>query len=213
MKKSTTRVLIPIVGGILLIAAGVIILLSNLGIITLDWEMLIGPLFAIGGLVFVLLFVLNTDGWWALIPGFVLMAIGLIIFMGEREVDLLEPWSGAIFLGFLGLAFFLIYISHREQWWAIIPGGSLLTIAGVTLMTERELLSGMIFFLGLGMTFGLVYLLPKPAGRLKWALYPAGILFVIGVLMSLGVTKLLNFVWPVALLIAGGYVLYRAIRK
>ncbi len=213
MKKSTTRVLIPIVGGILLIAAGVIILLSNLGIITLDWEMLIGPLFAIGGLVFVLLFVLNTDGWWALIPGFVLMAIGLIIFMGEREVDLLEPWSGAIFLGFLGLAFFLIYISHREQWWAIIPGGALLTIAGVTLMTERELLSGMIFFLGLGMTFGLVYLLPKPAGRLKWALYPAGILFVIGVLMSLGVTKLLNFVWPVALLIAGGYVLYRAIRK
>ena len=213
MKKSTTRVLVPIVGGILLIAAGVIFLLSNLGIITLDWEMLVGPLFAIGGLVFVLLFVLNTDGWWALIPGFVLMGIGLIIFMGDKEAALVESWSGATFLGFLGLAFFLIYITHHEQCWAIIPGGALLTIAGVTLVPKDGLLSGVIFFLGLALTFGLVYFLPKPAGRFKWALYPAGILFVIGVLMILGVTNVLNFVWPVALLIAGGYVLYRALRK
>ncbi|MEA3325828.1 MAG: hypothetical protein U9R53_00725 [Chloroflexota bacterium] len=213
MKKSTTRVLVPIVGGILLIATGVIFLLSNFGIITLDWEMLVGPLFAIGGLVFVLLFVLNTDGWWALIPGFVLMGIGLIIFMGDKEAALVESWSGAIFLGFLGLAFFLIYITHHEQWWAIISGGALLTIAGVTLVPDDEFLSGMIFFLGLAVSFGLVYLLPKPAGRLKWALYPAGILFVIGVLMILGVTNVLNFVWPAALLIAGGYVLYRALRK
>jgi len=213
MKKSKTGILLPIIGGILLITAGVIFLLNNLGVITLNWAVLIGPLFAIGGLVFILVFVLNTNEWWALIPGFVLMAIGLIIFMGERDIAFFEPWSGAIFLGFLSFAFFLIYISHRNQWWAIIPGGVLLTLAGVTLITEREMLSGMVFFLGLGLTFGLVYLLPKPGGRLKWALYPAGILFFIGLLVLLGVTKLFNFVWPVALLAAGGYVLYRAVRK
>ncbi len=213
MKKSKTGFLLPIIGGILLITAGVIFLLNNLGVITLNWAVIIGPLFAIGGLVFVLVFILNTNEWWALIPGFVLMAIGLIIFMGERDIAILEPWTGAIFLGFLGVAFFLIYISHRNQWWAIIPGGVLLTLAGVTLLTEREMLSGVVFFLGLGATFGLVYLLPKPGGKLKWALYPAGILTFIGILVLLGVTKLFNFVWPVALLAAGGYVLYRAIRK
>ena len=213
MKKSKTRILFPIVGGILLIAAGVIFLLNNLGVISIDWAVLVGPLFAIGGLVFFLVFVLNTEEWWALIPGFVLMAIGLIIFMGENAADLVEPWSGAIFLGFLGLAFFLIYLSHREQWWAIIPGGVLLTLAGITFVTDEGLLTGVIFFLGLALTFGLVYLLPKPLGRLKWALYPAAILCIIGLLMLLGVTNVLNFIWPVVLLIAGGYVLYRAIRK
>ena len=213
MKKSKTRILLPIVGGFLLIAVGVIFLLSNLGVITINWEAIIGPLFAVGGLVFILVFVLSTEEWWALIPGFVLMAIGLIIFMGEKEVALLEPWSGAIFLGFLSLAFFVIYITHREQWWAIIPGGVLLTLTGVTLVPDDGLLTGTLFFLGLALTFGLVYLLPKPSGRLKWALYPAGILFIIGFLMLLGVTNVLNFIWPVALLIAGGYVLYRALRK
>jgi hypothetical protein len=213
MKKSKTAFLLPIIGGLLLITAGVIFLLDNLGVIALDWAMLIGPLFTIGGLVFILVFILNTNEWWALIPGFVLMAIGLIIFMGERDIDFLEPWSGAIFLGFLGAAFFLIYITHRNHWWAIIPGGVLLTLACVTLIAEWEMLSGVVFFLGLGVTFGLVYLLPKPVGKLKWALYPAGILSFVGILVLLGVTRLFNFVWPVALLAAGGYVLYRAIRK
>jgi hypothetical protein len=59
----------------------------------------------------------------------------------------------------------------------------------------------------------LVYILPKPSGRLKWALYPAGILLVIGVLVLLGAENLMEYVWPVALLVAGGYVVYRALKK
>jgi len=49
MKKSKTNFLLSVVGGILLVAAGVIFLLDNLGLIMLDWEMLIGPMFGIGG--------------------------------------------------------------------------------------------------------------------------------------------------------------------
>jgi hypothetical protein len=33
------------------------------------------------------------------------------------------------------------------------------------------------------------------------------------VLTTLGATDLLTYIWPVALLIAGGYVIYRAVRK
>ncbi|MDY6866415.1 MAG: hypothetical protein SVT56_00685 [Chloroflexota bacterium] len=140
MKKS--RLLFSIVGGIILIAAGVIFLLDNIGLITLDWEMLIGPMFTLGGLVFLLMFIFNTSDWWALIPGFTLIGIGIIIFMGQNMESMAELWSGAVFLGLLGLAFLLIYITHRTNWWAIIPGGVLLTLAGVTLIPDESVLSG-----------------------------------------------------------------------
>ena len=213
MKRSRTKILVPIVGGILLIAAGVVFLLNNLEIIDLDWEILMGPLFAIGGLVFILVFIFNPKEWWALIPGFVLMGIGLIIFMGQIMATAVDRWSGVIFLGFLGLAFLIIYITHRNQWWAIIPGGVLLTLSGVTLFPEGSALTGVIFFLGLALTFGLLYLLPKPEGRLRWALYPAGILLVIGILILLGATNVMDFVLPLVLLIVGGFFIVRALRK
>ncbi len=212
MRKNKTRLLIPIVAGILLVAAGVVLLLNNLGIIVLDWGLLMGPLFGFGGLVFVMVFILNKEEWWALIPGFVLIAIGTITF-GQQMDALAEPWGGTIFLGFIGLAFVLIYISHNEHWWAIIPGGVLLTLAGVNFVSDETALAGGAFFFGLALTFGLVYLLPKPSGRLNWALYPAGILLLVAIVVLLGATELLGLVWPLALLLAGAYVLYRAIRK
>lgn len=213
MKRSRTKILVPVVGGILLIAAGVIFLLNNFEIIDLNWEMLMGPLFAIGGLVFILVYIFNPKEWWSLIPGFVLMGIGLIIFMGQIMETAADNWSGVIFLGFLGLAFLIIYITHRNQWWAIIPGGVLLTLAGVTLIPDESTLTGVIFFLGLALTFGLLYLLPKPEGRLHWALYPAGILLAIGVLVLLGATDVMDFVLPLVLLILGGFFIIRALRK
>ena len=213
MKKSKTRLLLPVVGGLLLIAAGVLLLLGNLEIITLNWEMLIGPMFGIGGLVFLLVFILNTDEWWALIPGFILVGLGINTFMGQYMETMSGQWGGAVFLGFIGLAFIVIYFFHNEHWWAIIPGGVLLTLAGVTLLPATDALSGGVFFLGMALTFGLVYILPKPAGKLTWALYPAGILFLIGLAIMLNVANLINYIWPVALLIAGGYLIFRALRS
>ncbi len=211
MRKSKTGILMPIVGGILLVAAGVIFLLNNLNIITLDWELLIGPMFAVGGLIFLLVFILNTDEWWALIPGFVLIGIGVIIFMGQNNMN--DLWIGALFLAMIGLPFFLVYAFHPVHWWAIIPGGVMLTLAVVSLLPDYGVLSGGLFFLGMALTFGLVYILPKPAGKLTWALYPAGILLIIGALVTLGATNLINYVWPLALLGAGGYVIFRSLRK
>lgn len=213
MKKSNRRFFLTILGGILLVTAGVFLLLSNLGTITVDWEIIIGPLFAIGGLAFLLVFITNTDDWWALIPGFILIGIGINTFMSQWMAVVDSRLGGTIFLGFVGLPFFLIYITHHRHWWAIIPGGVLLTLAGITLVVDNPALEGGLFFLGLALTFGLVYLLPKPGGKLKWALYPAGILLILGILITLGATNLIGYVGPIALLIVGGYVLYRAIRK
>jgi len=213
MKKSNTILLLPIVGGILLIAAGVIFLLNNLGVFQIRWEKLIGPLFALGGLAFLLVFIINTNDWWALIPGFVLIGIGTIIFMGQSFSPVLDRVGGTIFLAFLGLPFILIFITHPEHWWGLIPGGVLLTLAADNLVSIKSMWSGAIFFFGLAITFGLIYILPKPAGRLKWALYPAGILFVVGILELFDLANVMRYVLPLALLVGGGYVLYRALRR
>lgn len=213
MKKIRLSILLPIIGGILLIAAGVIFLLNNLGLIALDWEMLIGPLFAVGGLVFLIVFMMNTKDWWALIPGFVLVALGIIIFMNANLAGDVDRFSGAIFLGLLGLAFLLIYVTHTDNWWAVIPGGVLVTLAGVSLIQGDGRFVGAVFFLGMALTFGIVYILPKPTGRTTWALYPAGILALVGILVLLGATNLTQYILPLALLIIGGIVLYRALIK
>lgn len=212
MRTSKTSFWLSVMSGILLVAVGVIFLLGNLGIITIDWEVIIGPLFGIGGLAFLVVFMMNTDNWWALFPAFVLMAIGIIIFMDNTMPVVSDLWSGAVFLGLLGLAFLLIYIFHQEHWWAIIPGGVLMTLAGVTLVSDTDFAGGL-FFLGLALTFGLIYFLPKPSGKSQWALYPAAILLTIGVLVTLGEANVLNYVWPLALLITGGYIIYRSLKK
>jgi hypothetical protein len=213
MRKSNRRFLLSVVGGIVLITAGVIFLLSNIGVFRLNLEMLVGPLMALGGLVFLVVFITNTDEWWALIPGFVLIGIGINTFMGQWMGTGDGRISSAIFLGFVGLPFFLIYIFHKQHWWAIIPGGVLFTLAVISLIEGKVALEGGLFFLGLALTFGLVYILPKPAGKLKWALYPAGVLLLLSVIVLLGVTDISGYIWPLALFIGGGYVLYRAIRK
>jgi hypothetical protein len=212
MRTSKNRFWISVISGILMVAAGVLFLLGNLEIITVDVDIIIGPIFGVGGLVFLVIFILDTDNWWALFPAFALTAIGIIIFMDNTMPAVAGFWSGAVFLGLLGLAFLLIYIFHREHWWALIPGGVLLTLAGVTLVSETDFAGGL-FFLGLALTFGLIYLLPKPSGKSQWALYPAVILLAIGVLVTLGEANVLNYVWPLALLIAGGYVLFRSLKK
>lgn len=196
-----------------MVAAGVIFLLDNLMLITLDWEMLIGPIFGIGGLAFLIVFILDRKNWWALIPGFALVGIGIMIFMEHSLESSGELWGGAVFLGLLGMAFLMIYLSDRSHWWTIIPGGVMLTLAVVTLFPKEGVLAGGIFFLGMAATFGLVWILPKPAGKLNWALYPASVLACIGILVILGVTNLIDFILPVALLAGGGYILYRATRK
>ena len=212
MKKFLSLIL-PIVGGLLLVALGVLLFLNNLDVINLDWSLLVGPVFALGGLVFLLVFIFDRKNWWALIPAFTLLGLGAIILLGNLHIPWAETISGAILFLAIGLSFWLIYVNNTSNWWAIIPGGVLWSLAAVTLLPEETWLSRGVFFLGLGLTFLLVYLLPKTEGRMKWALYPAVALFLVGLLSSTGASNWIKFIWPVTLLIGGVVLLYFAIRK
>jgi len=92
--------------------------------------------------------------------------------------DVPETLGGVLFLAAIGLAFWVIYFTKRELWWAVIPGGAMFTlalVAGLESVFEGAEMGG-VFFLGLGLTFVLLYFVPTPQGRMKWALIPAAVL-------------------------------------
>ena len=205
------RLKVHIIGGVLLIAAGILFLLQNFGVLAIGvyvWPILFG----IGGLVFLYVFLASRDNWWAIIPGLVLLSLAAVSVLDQFAPQVNEDWGGAIFLGGIGLAFWMIYFVKREHWWAIIPGGVLFTlalVAGLSSVLEGIEVSG-VFFLGLGLTFALLAFLPTPEGQMKWPLIPAGVLLVMGLLMAAAATEALNYLWPAALILAGGYLLFCA---
>ncbi len=205
-----------IVIGLLLVVGGALFLLMNFGLFENAGALIIALLFAAGGAAFLAVFVTNTNrNWWALIPGFALLGIGGLIASNTLFPGLAGTLSAGMFLGALSLAFWGIYATHPEHWWAIIPGGVLLTLAGVTTVgdTFGGALGGSLFFLGLAVTFGLVYLLPTPQGRMKWAIWPAGACLAMGLIVLLGATGLFNYIWPLALILGGLYLVYRTTQR
>ncbi len=200
------------VGALLLIALGIVMLLVTLGVIETGADLVFGILFITGGLVFLAVLLGNTKlNWWAVIPGFVLIAIGLIIPFG----DALGDWAGTLILGAIALSFLVVYLLQRSFWWALIPAGILATLAILIGLESAAGLPGALFpglmFLGFGLTFIALYFLPTAAGRLRWAIWPAGVMLIMGFIMSLTTASTLNWFWAVALILGGGYLVYRSI--
>jgi hypothetical protein len=201
-----------ILWGGLLIILGLLFLLQSLNVITGAMTLLWAVLFGLGGLAFLYVFLNNrAQSWWAIIPGFVLCWLAVLLFFDAVLPGVSGTWGGGLFLGAIALSFWIIYVTKREFWWAVIPAGVLSTLAVVALLpdTSGGNLSGGLFFIGLGLTFGLVYLLPTTEGRMKWALIPAGILGVMGLLVIASSASLINYVWPLVLVALGCYILLR----
>jgi hypothetical protein len=200
------------VTGLLLVAAGALLLLQTLGIMSFVWNVVWAVLLAGGGVSLLLAFIGSRNHWWAAIPGMTLLGLGGLVGMSIVGLDVY--FGGAVFLAAIGLGFWLVYLRTRENWWAVIPGGVLLTLAltaGLNdLMPRIE--TGGLFFLGLALTFALVYLLPVPGERMRWALIPAGVLFLVGLVITIASSSILSLIWPAALIVGGAYLVYRAAR-
>jgi hypothetical protein len=200
--------------GLALVGGGVLFLLQNLGFFgTLEnafWALLFGA----GGVGFLAVLARNRAHWWAAIPGSALLGIGMLIALNDLAPAFIQTWGGALFLGMIGLGFWVVYLACRGCWWAIIPGGALFTLALIAGLSERMAGQdlGWILFLGLSATFGLVYLLPTNEGRMKWAIYPAAVLLAMAVLVMAAMAEMVNLFWPAALILAGISMMYRTLR-
>jgi hypothetical protein len=205
MKKDQSRM----IWGSLLIVAGVLFLLQEFQVLGSAFDYLWVILMAAGAGVFLWIYLTNSQQWWAIIPGLALVGL---TFVGLEDLIPAIPsgnWTGAVFLGCIGLAFWLVYLRRREQWWAIIPGGVLLTLALVAGLDSLISWSDAFFFLGLGATFALVALLPNQTHDTRWAFIPAGILILLGFVLFAPIQSVFNYIWPILLVGLGVYVLVR----
>jgi hypothetical protein len=201
-----------LVWGVLLIVGGVLFLLENLGVLPwggLFWALML----ALGSAFFLSIGIQDRSNWWAFIPGMTLLGVAGVVFLGEVAPRLGDRFGGSLVLGGIGLGFLLVYLADRRQWWAMIPFGVMATLAAFTGL--EALIPGFdspgIFFLGLGLTFALVAILPNEEGEMRWAWIPAGILLLAGVIVTAFTGDLLAYLWPVALIGVGLFLVARTI--
>jgi hypothetical protein len=204
--------------GVTLVVLGALLLLQTLGIVSGSagnaiWGIALG----LAGIMFTGLAVRDRLQWWWLIPGIALLGLAVANFMELFLPDIARLYAGLVALGSAGLAFVLVYALNRTNWWALIPGGLLLTL-GLVSAAEALPLAGFssdgLFFLGLGVTFLVLWLLPTPYGRLRWAAIPAALMLVFGLWLGFNQdSRVWDLAAPVVFLLVGFWLLLRGFRR
>ena len=209
MKLLTSKVF----WGLVLVVGGLILLLESMGVLE-GSEVFWMAACAVAGVLFLVALLSNRGAWWAAIPGLSLLGIALGLGL-DTFTNASGEVMGAVILGGIGLGFIMVYLLQPLNWWAIIPGGVLVTLAIVAGIegSNPGAISGAIFFAGLGLTFALVAILPNKVGRMTWAWIPAGILLLLAILILSGIESLMNYIWPAALIAVGVYFLLRTVIK
>ena len=70
-----------------------------------------------------------------------------------------------------------------------------------------------VLLLGLGLTFGLLLLVPTKEGRMRWPAVPALVLVLLGAFSTLFLSPSLQFLGPVLLVVGGIMLIVRALRR
>lgn len=200
-----------LVWGFMLILIGAILLVQNffeLQLLGLLWGFVAG-VFGVG---FCYLAWKQPDQWWRWLAGAGLISISLSSVLDVFLPAIAKFLNGAELLMCLSLGFLMIYLRQRINWWAVIPAGILATLSVLTIVDNIDLSveSGSIFFLGLGLTFVTVGVLPTIEQR--WAFIPGGILLALGLLLALQAGIIFDLAWPVGLILGGAYLILRSLR-
>lgn len=193
--------------GVVFIFGGILFLLQSLDVLR-GGDLFWGLMFGLVGVLFLSGLWGNRRQWWFLVPGMLFLGVAASLFsqaiLPSKTSDEL---NGVFILGSLGISFCLIYLISPSNWWAIIPGGVMVTLVVVSVLDvaypEKD--TGGIFLIGLGLTFALLAILPRL--RMKWAYIPALVLFIVGCIALAAEFSAVNYVWPVLLILVGLYVL------
>jgi len=202
MRRYDPRLLL----GVLLVLGGVLSLLDAIGVISNGGGIFWGLIFGAGGLIFLYMLINNRENWWAAFPAFTLLGLAASSFLPNS----LSAYNGLVFFAGISLGFWWVYFTDKERWWAIIPAGILLTLGVVSSVNNAvgDTASGGLFFLGLGLTFILVAVLPGGGGR-SWAMIPGTILLLFGALLGTPYRGFTDYLWPAVLILLGGYFVLR----
>jgi hypothetical protein len=86
---------------------------------------------------FLAFYVRDRAQWWALVPAYVLLAVGVMVgLIGQELLDeLLIP---AYVMFAIAIPFLAVYARDSKQWWALIPGGIMGVIGLAFLVAEAQ---------------------------------------------------------------------------
>ncbi len=124
---------------------------------------------------------------WRILAGGGLILLGVIALLDVVfQIDLGGMLWSVLFLAG-GIAFLAVLASDRNQWWAAIPGFTLLgigTLIGLSRLAPAvtDQIGGAIVLGGIGLSFIVVFLLNR---NFWWALIPAGVMTSLVVMLVL----------------------------
>lgn len=104
---------------------------------------------------FYVVYLRNRTRWWALIPAYTMTALAVLVLFPVRLMR--EELVAAYVMFAIALPFLYVYLRNRRHWWALIPGGIMVTI-GVGL-----LVAGMAYIIPALMIVAGIYLLVRYA--------------------------------------------------
>ena len=205
------RVTASTITGLILVGIGVLLMLENFDMLGPFRDVVMAIVFGAGGIACLGIFASRPEARWTAIPGFILL--GLAALLGLQAAGFEAPtWGGSLFLGALSLGFWAVYLAERTHWWPIIPGGVLLTLAVVAGIAPgtNGIIAGTVFWLGLALTFGMLFLVGAPHPRATWPLIPAGVSMVLGIATFGSFAGWIDIIWPAALIVGGLLLVVRA---
>ena len=84
---------------------------------------------------FLVVFLRDRAQWWALIPAYVLLAVGLMVGLTASGVlsELLIP---AYVMFAVAIPFLVVFALNPKEWWPLIPGG-IMTVIGLAFLVAE----------------------------------------------------------------------------
>jgi hypothetical protein len=124
----------PLIPAYVLAAVAVLVAMTQIDLLDDLW---IAPyVLAAIALPFVITYVRDRKQWWALIPAYVLLAIGLMVLLTDGEFisdELVAPYV----LFSIAIPFFVVFARNTKSWWALIPGG-ILAVIGLSFLIAQN---------------------------------------------------------------------------
>jgi hypothetical protein len=198
--------LIP--GGVMLFLTLVLLTVDTIG-----GEWIGALLLFMLAIAFLTVYLTNRNRSWALIAAYTLAVVGVAPLMALGGND--AAYFGPFILFAASLAFLVVYLRSAIRWWAILPAGALTVVATIALLAISGRIQsqqdgayiGALLMGGLAATFAVIWLRHAKT----WAQ------IVTFVLAALAVTALFfasyyQFIWPVAVIVLGAYLLFTALR-
>ena len=132
----------------------------------------------------------RTRNWWALIPGGVMLFLALTMLVVDNAGG---EWVGTMLFLMIALAFLVVYLTDRTRTWALLVAYILGVLSLAPMLAAFDDMAdyfGAVLMFAIALPFYIVYF--RNSEIKWWAIIPAGVLTVIGVVAALAIAGLIT---------------------